>query len=168
MLKLPSENSFQPELASLAAKFVRAFIECSDELQASVREMIAIIESPESDEQDRAMAYHTVAEILFSERSDAGTTLEELDECAAALQSDGPSAKAALEAQEESFAQRLRSRMQSSGLTQAELAARAGVGQPAISMMLRRECRPQRRTVHKLAEALGVKPEALWNDASAG
>jgi transcriptional regulator with XRE-family HTH domain len=52
--------------------------------------------------------------------------------------------------------------MESNGLTQAELAAKVGVGQPAISMMLNRSCRPQKKTVRRIATALGVTVEELW------
>jgi len=48
------------------------------------------------------------------------------------------------------------------GMTQEALAAKLGVGQPAISNMLNRQCRPQRRTVLRLAQALGISPEELW------
>jgi transcriptional regulator with XRE-family HTH domain len=47
-------------------------------------------------------------------------------------------------------------------LTQTELAERVGVGQSAIAMLLRRRCRPQRKTLGKLASALGVELEELW------
>jgi lambda repressor-like predicted transcriptional regulator len=52
--------------------------------------------------------------------------------------------------------------MQKCGVTQVQLAETIGVGQSAIAMMLQRECRPQRRTVARMAEALGVTPETLW------
>jgi transcriptional regulator with XRE-family HTH domain len=52
--------------------------------------------------------------------------------------------------------------MDKAGLTQEQLAEKIGVGQPAISMMLKRQCRPQKRTVQRLAEALGVAAEELW------
>jgi transcriptional regulator with XRE-family HTH domain len=52
--------------------------------------------------------------------------------------------------------------MEAQGLSQAELAAKVGIGQPAVSMMLNRACRPQRKTVLRFAEALGVRPEELW------
>jgi transcriptional regulator with XRE-family HTH domain len=67
-----------------------------------------------------------------------------------------------MDQEEASFADRLRSLMEKKGLTQEQLAAKVGVGQPAISMMLQRNCRPQRRTVLRLAEAFGVSPEELW------
>lgn len=161
------EHKFSAELSSLAVKFVRAYLECSNELQASVREMIEIIESPDSEPDERQMALHTVAEILFPELPAASATIEYLDECAREHQPDGAAAARELDAEEASFAQRLRAVMERRGLTQSELAARAGVGQPAISMMLGRQCRPQRRTILKLAEALGVEPQELWPPVAA-
>jgi transcriptional regulator with XRE-family HTH domain len=47
-------------------------------------------------------------------------------------------------------------------LTQAELAEAAGVDQPAISMMLARRGRPQRRTPEKIARALQGEVDQLW------
>jgi transcriptional regulator with XRE-family HTH domain len=52
--------------------------------------------------------------------------------------------------------------MKRQGITQVELAERMGVGQPAVSMVLSRKRRPQRRTVEKFAAALGVTPKKLW------
>jgi len=47
-------------------------------------------------------------------------------------------------------------------MTQSELGDRIGVGQSAISMMLSRNCRPQKGTVKKIADALEVQPSDLW------
>jgi DNA-binding XRE family transcriptional regulator len=60
------------------------------------------------------------------------------------------------------FARNLELLMAQRQLTQTELAQRIGVGQSAISMLLKRRCRPQRKTLGKLAAALGVEVEALW------
>ncbi|MGA7500029.1 MAG: helix-turn-helix domain-containing protein, partial [Isosphaeraceae bacterium] len=67
-----------------------------------------------------------------------------------------------MDLEEETFANSLVGHMKAKGISQVELAAAIGVGQPAISMMLSRDCRPQRRTVEKLARALGVPPNDLW------
>jgi lambda repressor-like predicted transcriptional regulator len=69
-----------------------------------------------------------------------------------------------MDRQEQSFANNLRKLLEERGVTQAELAEKLGIGQPAISMMLQRQCRPQKRTVARIAEALGVEPSALWPD----
>jgi transcriptional regulator with XRE-family HTH domain len=65
------------------------------------------------------------------------------------------------------FAERLRQIMNQKGVTQEGLAEKIGVGQSAISMMLQRQCRPQKRTIQRLAEALDVHPEELWPTHSA-
>ena len=49
-------------------------------------------------------------------------------------------------------------------VTQQELAERIGCSQPAVSQMLNRNCRPQKKTILKLAEALNVQPQELWPD----
>ena len=67
-----------------------------------------------------------------------------------------------MDKEESFFADRMRELMEVKGTTQAELAAKVGIGQPAISMMLNRACRPQRKTVLRFAEALEVPPEELW------
>ena len=64
--------------------------------------------------------------------------------------------------EEDAFAQRLRKLMDEKGMTQTTLAEQLGIGQSAISNMLHRQCRPQRRTVIRLAEALGVSSDDLW------
>ena len=47
------------------------------------------------------------------------------------------------------------------GLSQAELAVRAGVTQSALSQMEKAGVRPQRATLDKLAAALALRPEQL-------
>src|SRR5690242_20119616 len=71
-----------------------------------------------------------------------------------------------MDREEAVFAERLRELMEAKGMTQAELADKLGIGQPAISMMLNRACRPQRKTVIDIAQALEVPPEDLWPDFS--
>ena len=156
-------DALKSELVSMAAKLIRAYLECSDELQKHTQEMVEILNTSTDDDEIR-MAKHTIWEVLFPERHDAGVTIEHLDECAITEQADGDASKGELESEEEQFAARLQACMEAARTTQGDLASRAGVGQPAISMMLKRNCRPQRRTIIKLAEALGVSPNELWGD----
>ncbi|SRR5579884_3629976 len=67
-----------------------------------------------------------------------------------------------IESQVRLFADRLARLLAEQQMTQAELARRMGVGQSATSMMLSRNCRPQPRTLGKLADAPGVPVEDLW------
>jgi len=81
------------------------------------------------------------------------------------LKLDGPEPSTfeqAMAEQEATFATRLASLLETQNISQQELAAKIGVGQPAISMMLARDCRPQRRTIQKLADAFGIQPDQLW------
>ena len=52
--------------------------------------------------------------------------------------------------------------MKQRSITQEQLAEAIGVGQPAVSMLLSRTCRPRKRTVERIAVALGVEPSELW------
>ena len=69
-----------------------------------------------------------------------------------------------MDCQETAFADRLHELMELKRVTQQELSNRVGCSQPAISQMLNRKCRPQKKTILKLAEALQVQPQELWPD----
>ena len=69
-----------------------------------------------------------------------------------------------MDSQESSFADRLRDLLKKRNITQQELAERADCTQSAISKMLTRNCRPQKKTIFKLAVALNVEPTELWPD----
>jgi DNA-binding XRE family transcriptional regulator len=158
---IPIENKYQ---SLLFAKCFQAYAECSDSIQAAVREMTEIVLDPKSDDDEREMALATIAETLFPETiaPDGGIDLEELDRLEARASQEGRAVHRKLDREEAVFAARLRQFMKEKGVTQAELAERIGVGQPAISMMLNRQCRPQPRTIERLAKALGVSIKDLW------
>jgi transcriptional regulator with XRE-family HTH domain len=67
-----------------------------------------------------------------------------------------------MDREEAEFATRLAAIMKDRKLSQEGLAKLVGVGQPAISNMLNRQCRPQRATVERFANALEVPPDKLW------
>jgi lambda repressor-like predicted transcriptional regulator len=159
-----AEREYAREISALFAKCFRAYLECSDEAQAVIRDMVAVLNSADADEEEREMALNTLAEALFPsyDSGELGIEVGEADKACAENSQEGREARAALDLEERTFAERVQAFMTQKGLTQAQLAEKAGVRQPAVSMMLTRRCRPQRRTVHKLAEALGVKVEDLW------
>lgn len=140
------------------ARIMTAYLECSDELQAHARKMLNALADQSLDEDDRKLAALTLADLLFPDPHD----LKECEAQGAAHSDETRDVLAAMDEEEASFALRLRAAMDKSGMTQSELAEKIGVGQPAISMMLQRDCRPQKRTVIKLAQALGVDPAELW------
>jgi lambda repressor-like predicted transcriptional regulator len=167
MATMTRSRSFDPsiETSQMFAKVFQAYLECSTEVQEAIREMIDIFNSPESTEDERFMASVTIAEALFPSRHDGhlGVDLESVEQRAGG---DAKEIQAKMDQEETYFADRITSLLRERGMSQSELAEKIGVGQPAVSMMLARQCRPQRRTVERIACALGVPPADLWPDMS--
>jgi predicted XRE-type DNA-binding protein len=145
------------------AQTYAAFLECSVEIQEGIREMVLMLRDPNSTDDECRMAMATIAEALFPTGLDGhmGVDLETF-EGIAPLQTQ--TEQSALDEQEAKFASRVDSLLKERKMTQVQLAEAIGVGQSAISMMLNRTCRPQRRTVERIATALNVDPASLWPD----
>jgi lambda repressor-like predicted transcriptional regulator len=158
------QNDIQKLQLLQATKFLRAYLECSDQIQAAIREMLDILNDPETDEDDRDMTLFTLADSLFPDphESRLGMNLDESERVDASSSEEMRQALDEMDKEEEMFAERLRAIMEEKGLTQTQLAESLKIGQSAISNMLHRQCRPQRRTVLRIAEALGVDPGDLW------
>ena len=160
--------TLNPEIEKLtllqAAKFLRAYLECSDEIQAGIRKMLEILNDPSTDEDDRDMTLFTLADALFPDphQGKLGMDLDEAERLGTGFSKETSMVLEEMDREEETFAARLRTAIEHKGITQEQLAAEIGVGQPAISNMLSRQCRPQRRTVIRLADALDVTPGDLW------
>jgi len=157
--------ALQASALQAASPIVLALQECDEELRAEAIELFGQLAGGELDEEARYATTVLLAEILFPNADDKGYPGLDLVEAEAIAPSVDPAAKAVLasmDEQEAVFAQRVRELMDTQGLSQAELAAKVGIGQPAVSMMLNRACRPQRKTVLRFAQALGVPPEELW------
>jgi lambda repressor-like predicted transcriptional regulator len=146
------------------AQVFQAYLECSDEVQQAVRAMVDVVNSPDATQEECEAALITIQDALFPATHDGelGVGLEEAERLAADKFKDVRSAVEQLDQQEATFADRVSDLLEAKGMTQGDLAAEIGVKQPAISMMLSRNCRPQRRTIEKIAEALKVAPEAIW------
>ncbi|MEX0701191.1 MAG: helix-turn-helix transcriptional regulator [Planctomycetales bacterium] len=148
-----------------ASSIVTALMECDDELRAEAVELFKQLDSGELEEDERAATIALLAEILFPNADNAGFPGLDLEEAEAVAREEFPEAREILDRmdrEEATFAERLRAVMEEKSVTQKALAERVGVGQPAIAMMLARQCRPQQRTVAKLAQALGVDRSDLW------
>ena len=142
-----------------------ALKECDDELRDVALELFAQLASGELDQHEEASTLALLAEILYPNAGDKGMPgfdLVEAEKVAAADEPEAACILADMNRQEGTFADRLQATMTERGITQAELAEKIGVGQPAVSMMLNRNCRPQKKTVQKVATALGVEPADLW------
>ena len=148
-------------LSEMFSKVFRAYMECSDEVQELIREMVEVAEADDVTDDEKEAALATIEDALFpkSRTGGLGADLEEYQESAT-----GPSRDVLnqMKLEEATFAERLSSLLEAKEMTQEDLAEAIGVGQPAISMMLARDCRPQRRTLEKIASALKVSPEELW------
>ncbi|WP_197531670.1 helix-turn-helix domain-containing protein [Posidoniimonas corsicana] len=135
-----------------------AFDECDPEIQSVIREMMEIHRSPDASEQERRLAMHTIVDALFPS---SGVDVADRERVAASS-ANAMAREAEMDEQEAAFADKVRQLMQEQGKSQIELGEQMGVSQSAISNMLSRKCRPQRRTIDRAAEALGVPPTDLW------
>jgi len=156
MNKTPTDTAIDPRDTSVTFRKVRQ----------TVLSMLTVIENSESTFQDRQRACSTIRDAF--EKSDDpdsyGVNLARSEVNAAARHASVDNMANELDSQEAAFAEKLRELMKARAITQSELASRIGCTQPAISQMLTRECRPQRKTILGLANALNVDPCELWPD----
>ena len=148
-----------------ASPIVLALQECEDELREEAVTLFKQLASGELAPDEEFATATLLAEILFPNRYGNGFLGLDLEEAEEMAKRHSPEAGPILDEtdrQEESFADTLCELMEAKGITQAELAEKLSIGQPAISMMLGRQCRPQKRTVVRIAKALGVEPSELW------
>lgn len=160
----PTVNLEQAAIQA-AAPIVLALQECDEELRADALELFEQLKSGELDAGERHATTALLAEILFPNADHhgfPGLDLVEAEQVALSVAPESAEVLARMDQEEATFADRLATLLNEQGLTQAELAEKLGIGQPAISMMLNRSCRPQRKTVKKFADALGVTVEELW------
>lgn len=158
-----SQNS-NPDSNQNALDFAHAFRECSDEVQRVVLDMFEIVGDSNSDEDEVQMALATIADALSlnPHKGRYGMGLLESEAEAAECNDELKATIVQMDAEEESFSDRLEAEMNRLGMTQAELAQKIGIGQPAISNIINRDSRPQRKTVEKIAAALNLPPADLW------
>ena len=145
--------------------FMHALMECSSELKEQVLLLLKnVVCADDVDRDDKEMAMFTIADILFPipHKGMHGMDLQESEEEAAQQDSELLEIVNRMNLEEATFAERLQAAMDDQGMTQAELAIAVGLGQSAIANLIARNCRPQRRTVIKLANALCVSPDELW------
>jgi lambda repressor-like predicted transcriptional regulator len=150
-------------VSRLFAQAFQAYLECGPAIQQVIMDMVRIVNDPETDPDDAEMSLATIHEALFPayspEDGQLGVDMEEEErkacgEEALAIQN--------MDGQESIFAARVEALLKAHNWTQGQLAEAIGVGQPAVSLLLTRKSRPQRRTVEKVAKALGVSPSELW------
>jgi lambda repressor-like predicted transcriptional regulator len=160
-----SAATLQASALQAATPIILALAECDEELREEAIELFKQLANGDLDREQSFATTALLAEILFPNSDPQGFPGLDLVEAEASARAEFPETNDTLDKmdQEESFfAQRLRELMEAKGWTQAQLADKVGIGQPAISMMLNRACRPQQKTVLRFAQAFGVPPEDLW------
>jgi transcriptional regulator with XRE-family HTH domain len=149
-------------------RFQARLIECSDAVQQVVIKLLGVIKNPVTTPAERQRTLATIADALFINPDETdggyGQDLAASEPYAAAKVPRLAREVAKMNTQEATFAQRLRELMEAKRISQQELADRAHCTQPAISQMLNRACRPQKKTILKLAEVLNVPARDLWPD----
>ncbi len=153
-------NGVNPDINLSVTAVLDMFLKLDRRTQEAVRAKVKVAVDPAASAEQRQQAEQAVVAALRlkEERSPRPRALSREDR----LSSEQQSLREGLDRQEAEFAERLSRLMAERQMTQAELARRIGVGQSAVSMLLSRKCRPQPRTVGKIAEALGVAVEELW------
>jgi transcriptional regulator with XRE-family HTH domain len=149
-------------------RFLTRLAECSDAVQQVVIKLLGVIKHPDTTPAERQRALMTIADALFLNPDETdgeyGQDLAVSESYAATAVPRLAREVEKMNTQEATFAQRLRELMEAKRISQQELADRVQCSQPAISQMLNRACRPQKKTILKLAEALNVQPRDLWPD----
>jgi DNA-binding XRE family transcriptional regulator len=159
--KLPKGSN-----ASRITEVLQAFFQQEAKTQKEIQKLVACLYDPQASptERDSARSALTAMLQLTGGKNKAGPVLTRDERFTPAHHA----LRARMDQAEAAFAATLARLMAERQLTQAELAQSVGVGQSAISMLLKRRCRPQRRTLGKLAQALGVDVEELWPGFSTG
>jgi lambda repressor-like predicted transcriptional regulator len=159
-------RGLDPELMTsrMFAQVLQAYMECSEEIQGVVRDMSEIVNDPSASEDEKLMACSTIGEALFPSHDSGhlGVDLEEAERADLQQSKDFKEVHTAMDREETHFVDRVQTLMRERGLTQTDLAEACEIGQPAVSNLLSRRSRPQRRTVEKIAKALGVSPPEIW------
>jgi transcriptional regulator with XRE-family HTH domain len=127
--------------------------------------MLGVLKNPQATSNERQRALMTLADALSLNPDENGEYGLEIVRSEAGAAERHPALAREVEkmnSQEAAFAMRLEELMASRQISQSELAQRIGCSQPAISQMLRRKSRPQKKTILKLAEALNVAAQELW------
>jgi transcriptional regulator with XRE-family HTH domain len=157
-----SIGSLKSAAIQAATPVVLAVADSDAELRDEIIELFKQLSSGDLDCHERQATTALLAEILFPGRNRKTPARYESQTRASVNRPNASSVVERMKKEEATFSIRLRETMERRGVTQTELAEKLGIGQPAISMMLQRRCRPQRRTIERLAEALGVAVTELW------
>ena len=143
-----------------ASSLLAAFLQLGKGDQDTVLQHVRIAVDPSVSEEQRRRADNAVLAVL--RKADGGAMAVRVLSQEDRLSPEQRALRGRMDQEEAQFVERLSRLLAERQVTQAELAQRMGVGQPAVSMLLARKCRPQPRTLGRIADALGVRVEDLW------
>ncbi|WP_010588363.1 helix-turn-helix domain-containing protein [Schlesneria paludicola] len=135
-----------------------ALDECDPKIQEIVARMFKILRNKNAPSEAQSHAWDVIDEAIFPSRS----AMIREENNAFHASPEAQTAEQELIDEERNFAETVQTLMESKGISQAQLAAQMGTTQPAVSNLLKRQSRPQRKTIKRIAEALGVNPKVLW------
>ena len=123
-----------------------------------------VVLNDDASEDDKFDALISIADALYPNpfQGKHGMDLEESESETAVQNAELAAIVADMNREEATFAGNLKRILEAKDMTQTQLAFAAGLGQSAIANLIARDCRPQKRTVFKLAAALEVEPSVLW------
>jgi lambda repressor-like predicted transcriptional regulator len=159
-LMMSEPTTMRPGPDFSVSTLLAAFLKLEKSEQEAVGAKVqAAVDPAVSDEQRRQVEDAILAVLRKAGGPASGVRPLSQDE---RLSAEQRALRGRMDQEETQFAERLSRLMAERQLTQAELARRMAVGQSAVSMLLSRKCRPQPRTLGKIAEALGVGVKDLW------
>jgi DNA-binding Xre family transcriptional regulator len=139
------------------------YLEKNPIVQAVIRDLVKILRNGDLPTGERQWAETALGDALFHYQSPKSGKRGRIVPAQKVPRPAGvKAAHDRMEGEEKEFAAKLARLLKEKEVSQTELANRVGVGRSAISMMLSRHCRPQRRTLEKIAHALDVPLQALW------
>lgn len=169
-----STNGFEPSAEVIRAllavprearlQIMIAMTSFSESVDEQLRGLTQILDDPNAAVEDKASAAETIREtfLVHCGSEEWGATLSEIGSRTVGRNPEADHIEDHLDSQEDYFCKKIRELMKEKGLTQVDLANRLGKQQAAISQLLSRGCRPQKRTILKFAEVLDVAPTELW------
>jgi lambda repressor-like predicted transcriptional regulator len=163
-LELPDEHL---QACQGFAALLPRYLDCSAPMQGVVRDLVQLFNGATVEAEERQRILRALAVTLYQDADDRPSEHKEPSPARPAVPEEGVWRRR-LEQGEEVFVTNLKRLMSERQLTQADLAQRASLSQPAISMLLARKYRPQRRTVRLLAQVLGVSEGELWPEDALG
>src|SRR5208337_4261341 len=126
-------REIDPELMTsrMFAQVFQAYVECTEEIQSLIRDMVEIVNDSSATEDEKLMACSTIAESLFPSRhgGQLGVDLEQFERLDAERSREIKDVHASMDRQEEHFADRVLALMPERDMTQAQLANACKIGQ---------------------------------------